>query len=889
MGTQDPTLITDRTRGWSVDPGKPGDAPLPRGARVGRYLVLGELGRGGMGIVYRAYDPELDRPLALKRLRSGGVPADSPAHARLRREAQTLARLSDPHVVTIYDVGEDEAGLFIAMELLEGEDLSTWLAAGPHPWPEVVARMMGAGRGLAAAHRVGVVHRDFKPANVLLGREGRVAVTDFGLARPDVTATADTGGMGPEPAVDATLDPALTEQGTRVGTPIYMAPEQHSGRPVDARADQYAFCVTLYEGLYGRRPFTGADVASLAASKHEAKIDLEPPPGLPQPIPPRLRRVLARGLAVDPQRRFSTMDELLAQLEPTSRRHTLAAVAAVTVLTTVALVGIARSSRAERAPCEGSEDALAQTWNGEIRDPIETGLGEVALPYAAKAAQTAVTELDAWSARWVTAHREVCEATWSRGEQSHEALDARMTCLDDARQALAATVHALREPSPGVVEHVTELVMGLPDPDACRQALPRGAASQAPHDDALARRTRARLAEIDALRRMGRGGEALDRAEALVREIEAGLDPRTSAALHLALGVLRDDAGDFGGAQQALQRAARLARSLGDARAETEAWIELTRVVGTHQHDAAQGRFFGGLALAATEALGGDRGLRAHARLELGEVAFRSGDDDATLEHWTEAEALRRELHGEHDVRVAQVWARLAGVDLRRGDMDRARARLEAVIDRYGETFGPDHPRMAAPLGNLGFVLSAQGRHEAALDHMRRATTIAERSRGPSHPQVAGGHDAIAQVLLQAGRPAEAEPEFEAAIAGFDRGLGPEHPGVAEPLLGLGQARLALNRPEDAVASLERALGLIQTADVPPVQLADTRFALARALELREPMRAVMLAREALEAYRTILRPDDERWPELHAWQGAHPEAPASSLPPWSHRGIIGR
>jgi tetratricopeptide (TPR) repeat protein len=501
----------------------------------------------------------------------------------------------------------------------------------------------------------------------------------------------------------------------------------------------------------------------------------------------------------------------------------------------------------------------------------------VPLPYAAQVAENATTELDDWAARWTTAHRQVCEATWRRGEQSSEALDLRMACLHDGRRALQATVAALGESTPGVVENATDLVMGLPDPDTCRGLTPRPEAGTPAPDDGRVARTRERLAQLDALRRAGRGREALELAETLAREIEPGLDPETGAALHYTLGVLQDDAGDFGAAQQSLQLAARLARSLGDARREADAWIELTRIAGAHQHDAAQGEFFGALALAAIEAAGGDRSLRSQALLELGEVAFRAGDDATTLERWNEAEALRREQYGEEDVRVAQLWSRLAGVDLRRGDLASARARLEAVIERYGETFGPEHPRMAAPLGNLGFVLSAQGEHDAAVEHMRRAIAIAEHSRGPHHPQVAGGHAAIGHVLVQAGKPAQAEPELEAAIAGFDRSLGPEHPAVAEPLLGLGQARVALGRADEAVAPLERALALAEAADLPPVQLADTRFGLAQALEQREPARAAELARTAIATYDTSLSPEDERWPQVHAWRRAHHDTPPST------------
>ncbi len=866
MGTQDITLVNDQTQGWPAD-AVDDDAPLRRGSLVGRYLVLEELGRGGMGIVYRAYDPKLDRALALKRLRNRSTPSDSPAHARLRREAQTLARLSDPNVVTIYDVGEDEAGLFIAMELVEGQDLAARLRDGPHPWPRVLPLLLAAGRGLAAAHRVGVVHRDFKPANVLLGDDGRVAVTDFGLARPDAEATAaDSVSTGDAPVAH---DPLLTAFGVRVGTPAYMAPEQHAGEPATAKTDQYAFCVALHEALHGRRPFEGDDAATLAAAKREGLRPDPAAPSVPLPIPERLRRVLARGLQPSPAARFESMDALLHRLDPGPRRRWGPTAAVAVVLTTVAVAGVARVG-ADDDPCARSDEALAEVWSPATALSLRQRLMEGDRPYAAHAAQSVPEALDAWASRWTAIHREVCEATWRRGEQPAAALDARMGCLDAGRRSLHATLAELSEGDPTVLEHATELALALPDPEPCRRLDPRiGVAPLETSDAGASDRMRTRLARLETMRRVGRGREALEEAEAMLREMGAGLGPESGASLHYTLGVLRDDAGDFGGAQQSLTEAARLARQRGDARQEAEAWIELTRVAGAHQHDATQGEQFGELALATIDAMGADPTLRAHALLELGEVAFRAGDDARTLHRWTEAEALRREHLGEHDVRVAQVQARLAGVDLRRGELSEARRRLEAVIERYEETFGPGHPRLAAPRGNLAFILSAQGEHDRALVQMREALELARQSRGPHHPQVAGGHDAVGHVLAQAGRPTEAEPEFVTAIELFERSLGPAHPAVATPLLGLGRARLALGRPGDAVAPLTRALERAEAADLPPVELADIRFALARAVKDDDPEHAARLARLALPVFEDQLPPDDDRWDEIQAWRTA--------------------
>jgi eukaryotic-like serine/threonine-protein kinase len=281
------------------------DPPLPRGAKVGRYLLLDVLGRGGMGVVYAAYDPELDRKIAIKLVR-----AFSPtpvAQARLLREAQAMARLSSPNVIAVHDVGTYGDRVFLAMELVEGGTLREWMRAQP-PAREILKTFELAGRGLAAAHSAGLVHRDFKPDNVLVGKDGRVRVTDFGLARP--VAAADTQAT-PEPVPERQLlDKPLTATGTLAGTPVYMAPEQLEGHPADARTDQFSFCVALYEALHGKRPFPGSSGKDLIEAIRSGKIE--------QPdadsVPAWLRTILLKGLAADPAQRFASMQDLLEAL-----------------------------------------------------------------------------------------------------------------------------------------------------------------------------------------------------------------------------------------------------------------------------------------------------------------------------------------------------------------------------------------------------------------------------------------------------------------------------------------------------------------------------------------------------------------------------------------------
>jgi tRNA A-37 threonylcarbamoyl transferase component Bud32 len=285
---------------------------LPSGTHVGRYVVEALIGRGAMGSVYAARDPDLDRKVAVKRLRADAL-SEAARHqmrARLLREAQAMARLSHPEVITVYDVGAFGDQLFVAMEFVEGETLRQWRAAQHRGYAEILGVYERAGSGLAAAHEAGLVHRDFKPDNVLVGRDGRVRVTDFGLARSvshvDGTATPRPGGA--ESPEEGGLTMTLTRTGTLLGTPAYMAPEQLRGGVADARSDVFSFCVALYEALYGERPFAGSTVPAVRASIEDGAVRAPP---LMTRVPAWLRAVLLRGLRSAPEQRFASMRALL--------------------------------------------------------------------------------------------------------------------------------------------------------------------------------------------------------------------------------------------------------------------------------------------------------------------------------------------------------------------------------------------------------------------------------------------------------------------------------------------------------------------------------------------------------------------------------------------------
>ncbi len=311
-----------------------GGRPAP--VMLGRFEIRGRLGMGGLGIVYAAYDHRLDREVALKRMRPES--RGSEGAARLLREAQALARLSDPHVVTVFEAGELDDDVYVAMELVRGPTLRTWLQQRPRPWRAVLRLLAQAGRGLATAHAAGLVHRDFKPDNMLVRDDDHALVVDFGLARDTSDGTEPTA-VGPttDRVIDRAPDLTLTRTGAIVGTPRYMAPEQHEGAPASAAADQYALCVTLYEALWGAPPFEARGGTSLAAAKRAGL----PGPRDRGPIPLRIRRAIARGLAPAPADRWPSLEPLLQVLEddPTRRRRRRLAVALITLFVGVVLTG----------------------------------------------------------------------------------------------------------------------------------------------------------------------------------------------------------------------------------------------------------------------------------------------------------------------------------------------------------------------------------------------------------------------------------------------------------------------------------------------------------------------------------------------------------------------
>jgi serine/threonine protein kinase len=386
------------------------------GMRVGRYVLIARLGGGAMGVVFAAHDPELDRNVAIKVLRSEILehPSGPQLDERLLREARAMARLAHPNVVAVYDVGTFGDHVFIAMELVDGETFSQWLAAKRRALRDVITMFVAAGRGLAAAHAAGIVHRDFKPENVLLGADGRVRVTDFGLAHRPALPIEVAAPAGEDHIRTTTLF---------AGTPFYMAPEQRAGERVDARSDQFSFCVALYAALTGQHPFCAGRGSDAAAVRRPPRAAM----------PSWLWRALRPGLSIARDHRYGSMDELLSRLASgprPGRRIGVAAAAGIVGLAIAAGVTRQRGELSDRGPtCAGAERLLAGVWDPQRAGAVDAVFRASGRPDAVRSFASASLLLDQYARRWIAMRTQACESAL-RSDRDDSLLNLHIACLD---------------------------------------------------------------------------------------------------------------------------------------------------------------------------------------------------------------------------------------------------------------------------------------------------------------------------------------------------------------------------------------------------------------------------------------------------------------------------
>ncbi|MCA9663420.1 MAG: serine/threonine protein kinase, partial [Myxococcales bacterium] len=395
---------------------------------IGRYPILRRLGAGGMGVVYAAYDEVLDRKVAIKVLRPSVIDVDGRRRDRLLREAQAMARITHPNVVTVHDVGTTGDQIFVAMEFVAGATVQEWLAAEERPWQEIVAVFRQAADGLAALHDAGLVHRDVKPSNMILGEDGRLRVLDLGLVGTEPRELGDTLESGGVSSSVNRLDVPLTITGERVGTPAYMSREQFLGLPLTPASDIFALSIALYEALHGVHPFMAASYAELQGNVLYGRVR---EPVDPSAIPGWLHALVVSGLAIDPADRPPTMQAYGAALAGPRRKHrrwlgTLG-IAAVATFGGVAITW--SQSAPSELTCDGGEVLIQTVWGPERAEAIRRAMVATGRPYADDLADRVRETLTTYSARWADAHRRACRE-YSRGDHSDALYDARIACLD---------------------------------------------------------------------------------------------------------------------------------------------------------------------------------------------------------------------------------------------------------------------------------------------------------------------------------------------------------------------------------------------------------------------------------------------------------------------------
>jgi len=768
----------------------PRDVPtLPDGGeeasqppRLGHFDIVGRLGSGGMGMVFAGRDTVLDRRVALKLLHphsEGGYVA----LARLLREAQALAKLSHPNVVTVYEVGLAGDDPFVAMELVEGETLLAWMQK-PRTVREVLDIFIAVGHGLAAVHALGLVHRDFKPSNVLIDHRGVPKLGDFGLV------TSVDAPVTPAADVDTVTMQTLTQSGSVLGTPAYMAPEQRLGLPVDTRADQYSFAKTLREAL-------------------------------PDPAPAALQPILARAMADDPDDRYPAMAPLLDALARVRRGHRTLWIAAGSTMAVVAAVGIAWGfGRAQSAgePCPRPSDLLAQVWSLPRRAALQAHLNAIDPKLGAQRFTVAAGMLDRGGERWLDERVDACHAARANRE-SGELFDRRMSCLDRALLELDATTTVLERTSDrAALDNAMRGDLSLAALDDCAdlpallELVPRPTNPVERREaDALGREALAISVEL-------RGGgvknaNLADRAHAAVARARKLGDPDTLARTLQSLAGIQRELGDEGPVVETLREAITQASTAHDDRLASELWTTLLAMLGT-QHRLEEARTLLPAAEAALARSKSSTALYTNFLDSKAMVEMIAGDTTTAL---TTLATAQKTLDAAGAASPSSSLHALAiTIKIRIATTEAAAQRWDDAIQHFREAlplaiaqYGPDQLIVMRMHFNFGVTLRRKGDNAGALVELREAERIGEARLDPS-PALAEVIFAVGSTQVALGKQADAIPALKRAVDMARATLPPGDPRLADSISPLASAYLDTEHYAEAKQLLDEDIALLE-------------------------------------------------------------------------------
>jgi eukaryotic-like serine/threonine-protein kinase len=850
-------------------------------ARLGRFVLLKSVAGGGMGVIHRAFDPQLERPVALK-LVHPRLHGTQIARARLLAEARVLARLSHPNIVPVYEVLEIDDHVVMVMEMVEGKTLAEWEREKPRTWQEIIQVYVQAGRGLAAAHSLGIIHRDFKPANTIVGDDGRVRVLDFGLAKFSAGGAADPSPSDPNtslqvartsPAVVATaLHPALTETGELLGTIAYMSPEQLAGEPATPASDQFSFCVALFHALDREPPFTGRDAGELLASMRAQQRPL------PRNAKPAwLRSALVRGLAYSPDERHPSLVSLLEQLSRERRlwRWGAGITASGTLVAAIASTLLLPSKRDPLAACDGGTEEIGRVWNLTQQNSLHDVLARINTPYANTVEQPLAAALSSYGARWSAVHRAACREH-RRGALPEARFERRMQCLNERLAEMNTAIAVLHLTDASNIGHAPDVAARLSPVEPCTEldAFPRNEAP--PPNEQTRTQTEfvlAKAREATALAHAGLSEPALQAAEQAANAAERISYAPAIIEAALTKGSILVIQYSFSEAVAPLRRAQDLALAHGDVRSAVIAGARRLYAEGISGSnlDLLTG------AEAVIEPL--SRGLQSDHMARplllnyIGVLRMIRGDRDSALSYFMEA---RNALIGiEHpDLELNAVYMNLAM--LMTGRIERE-STAEHAWARYRDELGPQHTTtlaeqcryaqyVADPATALGIATTAtelyrryhptQLRERAEcvthqaflateLNHIEAAQRLYAEVEGLAEPAsndeikmrslLASGYH-----LLYEGAPKESADRFKRVIRFYEKTSNWwEHLLLGDALLGAGVSEEAMG---DDLAASEHLAAAVETLAgaathnedmLPRRRLALARYHLAAILQRR--------------------------------------------------------
>jgi tetratricopeptide (TPR) repeat protein len=900
-------------------------AGLPLGSRIaGRYELRALLGAGGMGQVYEAWDRELERAIALKVLRpelSGAATLTE----RLVRESRLMAKVAHASVITVYDVGRADDVVFIAMKLVRGETLAAYVARTRPGWREIVKLYERAGAGLAAAHAEGIIHRDFKPDNVLLGPGGEVVVTDFGIARAsagdDLAASAS-----PE------RDVRLTATGAALGTPAYMAPEQLAGEQVDARADVFAFCASMWESVFGARAFPGSNVDEIRAA-------MKQPPRAPRRRVPRtLISALEQGLAIDPRKRWPDMPSLVrrfANLRRRIRRLAFAATAAgLVALGTVGALVVGKPSHVDRCA-----EPIARIDAAYPREVLRAAL-------AADPARRdpLITFLDGRVQAWRDTQLATCHDDREPAQPA-----ATTACLEARAIELGGFVEDTIVDGPG---HANTLSGIVGDPVACANPARGQLTARAPDDRVVRRRVTAlryRLFDAEAARDRGEFASAVPAEEQIVREAAAAGWPGVHAEALYILGTTQSQGGDVGRAIEVLREATVVAETAHQDELAANAWVQLAMSTSNDEGDHERALEYVRYAEAACERAGqpplvaamianikgialvdvgraveGEASLRKSVEIcehgaqwylpqaiqglgylyeqqarypeaidayrkalaslpKAGEISssivFRErlssnlgelGRQDEAIAVAREAVAIADKSLPADNIDLDVAHLNLAQVLEAGGHFDEGLAEAQRVLPDFAHLAGGRNERYGEALSVEATLLDELGRPAEAEPLYARACDVIAFVDGDDSEQVAQCNVSRATALGNLHRHREALPLLDRAVDALGARLGEHHLQVADARRVRGDLELELGRTAAALADFQHALDVLASVQVEPGYLAAARYGLGRAMWSRDPAKGRALVEQAVAEFATASPAWKRAHDEATAWLAAH-------------------